>query len=173
MNFDELIESRRSIRVFEPRAVEAEKLQAILEAANRAPSAGDLQAFEIVRVTDAAARSRLAQAALGQSFIAAAPVVLLFFANPARSSSTYGRRGIELYCVQDATIACTFAHLRATDLGLGSVWVGAFLDDAVSAAVAAPKELRPVAILPIGYAAESPAPTPRRGVRDLVRSETF
>jgi len=75
---------------------------------------------------------------------------------------------MDLYCVQDATIACTFAILAATALGLASVWVGAFDEDDVRRAIGAPPTHRPVAMLPIGYAAEVPRLRPRRSLKDLV-----
>lgn len=173
MEFVTLVEIRGSVRVYKDEPVEDEKIRAVLEAANAAPSAGNLQAFEIVVVTDPDARSALARAALDQDFIAKAPVVLVFFASPRRSAVRYFRRGEEMYCVQDATIACTFAHLRAADLGLGSAWVGAFDDRKVSEIVGAPGDLRPVAILSVGYPGETPAPTSRRSLEDLVRRERF
>jgi nitroreductase len=163
----EVIKRRRSVRAFAPQAVEAEKVARVLEAANAAPSAGNLQGYEILRVTRKQDRTALARAALGQYFIAEAPLVLVFCANPARSAAKYGERGARLYAVQDATIACTFAMLAATALGLGTVWVGAFNDAAVER-VLGTRELVPVAILPIGYAAEAPEPAPRRTIQDLV-----
>ncbi|HIE50731.1 MAG TPA: nitroreductase [Armatimonadetes bacterium] len=171
MDFFETISRRRSVRAFTGQAVEEEKLQRILEAVNAAPSAGDLQAYEVVLVREEETKKALARAAWGQNFIAQAPVVLVFVANPERSSWRYGRRGEELYCLQDATIACTHAHLAATALGLGSVWVGAFQDSAVAQAVGVSPPLRPVAILPLGYPAESPSPTPRRPLNELVHQE--
>lgn len=104
----------------------------------------------------------LAGAAGNQECVAAAPPALVFCAHPARSAPRYGERGKHLHALQDATIACTFAVLAATALGLGSVWVGAFDEDAVARVITAPKTVIPVAILPIGYAAEKPASTPRR-----------
>jgi nitroreductase len=167
MEFAELIHTRRSVRAFENRPVEAEKLVAILAAADLAPSAGNLQAYEIYKVTAPKVRAALAHAA-NQPFVAQAGVVLVFFANPGRSARKYGVRGQQLYALQDATIAVTYAQLAATELGLATVWVGAFDDDAVTVAIGAPGDWIPIAILPIGYAAESPAPNPRRGVADLV-----
>jgi len=171
MEFRELIRRRRSVRAFERRAVEPGKVREILEAADIAPSAGNLQAYRMVCVTEPSVRKALAEASLGQSFVAQAPVVIVFLADPGRASKRYGERGRSLYCIQDATIACAHAHLRAADLGLGSVWVGAFDDGAVARAVGAPPGLVPVAVLPLGYPAESPGPTPRRGVDDLVSRE--
>jgi nitroreductase len=167
MEFADLLKLRHSVRAFEATPVEPEKLSAVLEAADSAPSAGNLQAYEIYLVTTPRIRAALARAAK-QSFIAEAPVLLVFFANPGRSARKYGARGKELYAPQDAAIAATYAQLRATDLGLASVWVGAFDDDAVCDAVSAPAEWVPAAILPIGYPAEEPEPSPRRSVADLL-----
>jgi nitroreductase len=58
--------------------------------------------------------------------------------------------------------------LAATALGLASVWVGAFDDKGVSQVIGVGQDLRPVAILPIGYAAESPDPKNRRDIGDIV-----
>jgi len=167
MQFRDLIAARRSTRAFAPRPVEEEKLQSVLEAANRAPSAGNLQAYEIYVVRSSKLRSELARAALEQFFLAQAPVVLIFCASPKRSAPRYGRRGEQLYALQDATIACTFAMLAVFDAGLATVWIGAFDDAAVSRAAGLPPGLIPVAMLPVGYAAEKPGPTPRRDLKDL------
>jgi nitroreductase len=168
MTFFSLIQSRRSIRLFKDSPVEMEKLQKILEACNLAPSAGNLQGYEIYVVTEPEQRQALVMAALGQAFLAQAPVDLVFCANPQRSAVKYGKRGRELYSVQDATIACTFAMLAAQQLGLSSVWVGAFQDEPVRQAARLPADLLPVALLPLGYAAEDPKPRPRRKLDDLV-----
>jgi nitroreductase len=162
------VEARQSVRAFEPREVEPARLQEILMAANRAPSAGNLQAYEIVVVRAPERRRALARAAHGQTFVADAPVVLVFCADPERSAERYGRRGTELFAVQDATIAAAYAQLAAAALGLGSTWVGAF-DEAATAGVVG--GLRPVCLLPLGYPAEKPEPSSRRSLGDLVHSE--
>ena len=171
MEFTELIKHRRSVRAFQSKSVDVDILKDILESANQAPSAGNLQAFEIYVAVDTIRRTDLARAAHEQYFIAEAPVVLVFCANPSRSVGRYGDRGTNLYALQDATIACTFAMLAATEHNLGSVWVGAFDERAVRRALAIPDDLLPVAMLPIGYTAESPGPKPRRSLSDLVHME--
>lgn len=168
MNFFELIESRRSVRAYSPAPIEPEKLHAVLEAANRAPSAGNLQAYEMYLVRDPAVRRSLARAALDQFFLAQAPVVLVFCTHARRSAERYGRRGVELYALQDATVACTFAMLAAAAQGLGTVWVGAFDEEAVRRAIGAPEAHRPVAMLPVGYPAEQPPATSRRPLAELI-----
>ncbi len=168
MDFFAVVEDRRSVRAFLDRELEPGKLQQLLDAVNRAPSAGNLQAYEIVLVTNSGHRQALAEAAGNQEYVAQAPVVLVFCAHPARSSSKYEARGEHLYSVQDATIACTYAMLAATALGLATVWVGAFEDEGVSAALDLPQGWLPVAMLPVGYAARPSRQTPRRNLADLV-----
>ena len=168
MDYFEAVKQRHSIRSFTAQAVEAAKLEKILEAANAAPSAGNLQAYEIYVVKTPQARSALAAAARGQDFIAAAPVVLVFCVHPARSEVRYRDRGRRLYAVQDATIACTYAMLASTALGLATVWVGAFNDEAVWKAIGSPEGITPVAMLPIGHPGEQPEPTSRRRLDSLV-----
>lgn len=168
MDFFALVEERKSVRAFLDRQIEPEKLQHLLQTVNRAPSAGNLQAYEIILVRDPDHKRSLASAAWDQEFLFEAPVVLVFCAHPARSSSKYEARGEHLYSVQDATIACTYAMLAATALGLATVWVGAFEDEGVSAALDLPQGWLPVAMLPVGYAARPSRQTPRRNLADLV-----
>jgi nitroreductase len=168
MDYFEIVNERHSIRAYENKLVEPEKLQQILRAVNRAPSAGNLQAYELYLTCDEKCKSALVAAAYHQEFVAQAPLVLVFCAHADRSAVRYKERGIDLYCVQDATIACTFAMLAATALGLATVWVGAFDEDEVRQVIGAPSTHRPVAMLPIGYAAESPRLRRRRSLNDLV-----
>lgn len=167
MDFFATLNQRRSVRTFQPRTVEPEKLEAVLGAANSAPSAGNLQAYEIYLVERDNNRKALGAAAFGQHFLAEAPLALVFAANPDRAAP-YGARGRQLYALQDATIACTFAMLAATAVGLATTWVGAFDEERVRRIIEAPAGERPIAILPLGYPAESPAASSRRRVRDLV-----
>ncbi len=173
MDFFEVLNKRRSTRQFQERPLEEEKLQKILEAANAAPSAGNLQPYEILVVKDHQTKQALCQAALNQESIKQAPVVLVFCQNVARSESTYGARGRELYVIQDMAIACAYAQLAATAVGCASCWIGAFYPDQVQAVLKAPSGLIPAAFLALGYPAEDPKPTGRRPLTDLVKWETF
>lgn len=168
MQFAAVLKTRRSVRSFKDKSIEEEKIKKIFQAANSAPSAGNLQAYEIFLVKEKSVKKRLAEAALNQDFIAQAPVVLVFFANPGKSATRYGERGRTLYALQDATIAASFAWLSVVDQGLSTVWVGAFYDDKVVATLKADPSLIPVVILSIGYPAEAPVSPPRRSLSDLV-----
>ncbi len=168
MEFSDIVTTRRSIRAFDHRPVEDEKLNSILRAACHAPSAGNLQAYEICVIRNKQVLRALAAAALGQVFIAGAPLALVFSTHPERSALRYGERGRQLYAVQDATIACTFAMLAAHDQGLATVWIGAFDERGVRRAIGGPEDWIPVAILPIGYGAETPSATSRRSLGSLI-----
>lgn len=169
MEFFEAVHRRCSIRKFQAQPVEAEKLTRILEAARRAPSAGNLQAYRIFVVKGTSLRGLLARAACDQEFVREAPLVLIFCADPRRSAVKYGSRGERLYAIQDATIACAYAQLAAAAVGISSVWVGAFEPETVRKVLGIAESLWPLALLPLGYPAEPPAPSPRRPLAQLVK----
>ncbi len=168
MEFFDVLSQRHSIRLYDSRPVEPEKLQRILESINRAPSAGNLQGFEVYLVCDEAHKEALVRSTGDQGFLAQAPVVLVFCANASRSAVRYAERGTTLYCIQDASIACTFAMLAATAQGLSTVWVGAFDEERVRLAIGAPSEHRPIAMLPVGYGAGEPRIRERRSLNEIV-----
>ena len=173
MEFFDTIKERKSIRRYKNKPIEENKIRKILNAVNLAPSAGDLQAYEVVLVSSKEVKEKLTNAAYGQKSISIASIVFVFLANPKRSSVKYGERGNRLYCIQDATIASAYTQLAAADLGLSSVWIGAFDDNAVLEAINAPKNLVPVSIIPIGYPDERPKRTQRRKLDDLVHKERY
>jgi nitroreductase len=159
------IKGRRSVRRFKPTPIPKKLLDKVLEAASLAPSAGNLQSWEFVVVDDETARIELSRAALGQSFVAEAPVSIVVCANQNRSSTRYGRRGRELYSICDASAATENLLLAAYGLGLGSCWVGAFDEELVSKVLELPSGVKPIAIVPIGFPGEAPPPTPRDPLR--------
>ncbi|MFP4079022.1 MAG: nitroreductase family protein [Ectothiorhodospira sp.] len=168
-NFFQTVRHRHSIRRYQAdMPVEPEKLHAILETAVAAPSAGDLQSYRIVCVSDPALRQQLTEAADGQAFVAQAPVTLVFCTDSERSGQQYGQRGRELFALQDATIAAAYAQLAAVAAGMGSTWVGFFDEQAVMRALDLAEGLRPVALLCIGYPAELPEESHRRRLDEVV-----
>ncbi len=168
----DLIFRRVSIRKFESRDVDDETLNLILEAANAAPSAGNLQARDFIVVRNTDTKKKLAKAALKQMFIAEAPVVIVVCANYPRSMRVYGERG-KLYAEQDATAAIENLLLAVTALELGAVWVGAFDEVEVAEILNLPEYVRPMAIIPLGYPAESPGRRSRYPVSMLTHYESW
>jgi len=170
MEFFKVIHARQSIRKFQRTPVEDEKLARVFEAVTRAPSAGNLQAYRIFIVRETSARQALARAAGNQRCVAEAPVVLVFCADPARSAAVWGAKGEQLLCIQDVTIACAYAQLAATSLGLASLWLGAMIEpETIKETLGLTEDLWPVAVLPLGYPAEAPPRKPRRELSELVQ----
>ena len=161
--FLDFLSSRASVRDFTPSSLEEIEIDAILNSARTAPSAGNREAWDVVVVTDGEVREALSEAALSQPHIKDAPCVLVVCANYIRSMSRYGERGI-LYAIQDATIACTYMMLAAHASGLQSCWTGAFDEEEVKGILDLPPHLRPVAMLAVG---RGKMPAERTGRIDL------
>ena len=173
MDVFEAITSRRSIRTFEKKAVSDEQVGMLIDAARHAPSAGNIQPWEFVIVRDQQTKKQLSSAALNQAVIEDAPVVIVVCADEARSGQGYGSRGANLYCIQDTAAAAQNMLLAACAMGLGTCWVGAFREEMVRRSLNTPTDVRPVAMIPVGYPAENPALRKRRTSDQIVHRETF
>lgn len=169
MDFYDVLKRRHSIREFEDKEIEQEKLDRIIGAALSAPSAGNLQAYFICLVRTGEAKEALIPAADYQEFIAQAPALLIFCADLRRSESKYGQRGFELYAIQDASIACSYAQLAATAEGLSSVWVGDLDPLEVSRVLHLQAFEVPLSILALGYPGGAVEATGRRAAKEMVR----
>ncbi len=167
-----IMQRRRSVRRYTREPVSDGLLQRLLEAAQLAPSAGNLQARDFIVVRDSNMKHELAEAAYGQFFVSMAPVVLVGCANFARSSTAYGQRA-ELYAVQDVTIAASYIQLAAEALGVATCWIGAFDEQRIVRALGLPTDVRPVLMLPVGYPNESPHARPRMGRSQFTHHERW
>ncbi len=150
MDFFEVVDKRRSVRAFLDAEVPPEVVGQILQAAIRAPTAGNRQPWHFYVVRDEATRGALAAAAYGQEFIHQAPVAIVVCADAEQSSGRYGDRGRELYCLQDTSAAIEHILLASVAMGFGGCWVGAFDEAKAAQALKLPRHHRPVAILPVG-----------------------
>ena len=173
MDILEIIKKRRSIRAFKNMDIPEEIVEKLIEAARWAPSAGNIQPWEFIIVRKPETKRKIAEAALNQTFIEEAPVIIVVCADYERSAMGYGSRGANLYCIQDTAAAIQNIHLTAVSLGLGTCWVGAFREEPVKKLLKIPNGVRPIAIIPVGYPAEQPKPRPRRPLNEIVHYETF
>lgn len=154
MSFFDLLESRNSIPSFQNKKLDLNTIEKIASVAMRAASPGNPQSYQILIVTNNEYKEKLASAVHGQSFISNASVVFIFCPDMYVDSRDYGKRGQDLYSIQDATIACTYAQLAAHSYGLESVWVGSFDEGAVSRTLSLKSNLRPIAMLVVGFGAK-------------------
>lgn len=167
MEFAEVIEKRRSVRHFSNKLEVSEAdIRTLLDAAVSAPSAGNIQPWRFTVVRSMEARERLA-GAIGQRWAVSAPVVIVVSVDPRPCAARYGDRGEYLYAIQDTAAATAHILLTAVHLGLSSCWIGAFNEDAVREALGIQAPITPVAILPIGYSAESAGRPARRPLSEV------
>jgi len=160
MDILKAVKERRSIRDFEKKDIPDKFVNKLIEALVWAPSAGNIQARKFYFVKDTTVKKKIAAAALSQYFIAEAPLVIIGCTD-SRISFKYGERGVFLYSIQDVACSIMGMMLVAHELGLGSTWVGAFYEDQLSKILALPKNVRPVAIVPVGYPSKVPEAPPR------------
>ena len=170
MDVWEAIQGRRSIRKYSARGVESEKINQILEAGRLAPSASNSQQWKFIAVTDADKLGQnMAQACGNQQFVAKAPAVLVVCATQANRMMTCGQPAETV----DASIALSFMILEAWELGLGGCWLGHFYEDKVKALLGIPDAARVVAVAPLGYPAETPAPRPRKKAEEVISHNRY
>jgi len=173
MEFQELVHKRGMVRAFRPDPVPEELVQKLLSNAVRAPSAGNLQPWEFIIVRDEETKLRLARAALGQMFLAEAPVVIVTCRDVERNARRYGDRGRHFYSLSDVSCATMMILLTASNEGLGACWVGAYHDEEVSRVLGLPEHVRPVALVSVGWPAEKPTPTERIPPAEVLHYERF
>ncbi len=169
MDLASLIRSRRSIRAFRRDPVPEELLEELVELANWAPSAGNLQARDFIVVREEGTRRALARIA-DQVELAQAPVVVVVCANADRIAK-YGDRGRELFMIQDAAAATENLLLAAHERGLGAVWMGSFDEAEVRSLLKLPRHSRPVSLVALGWPAEDPDAPQRLPVSEILHHE--
>jgi len=167
-DFFDLISSRHSSRSFKNIPIPEDKINTIINASIRGPSAGNLQSYQIFIVSKISDKEKLVESAHGQNYIRDAPIVMVFCADPVRCNAEYGERGERLFSIQDATIACAYSQIAAHDLGFSSVWIGSFDEEKVSKILNLKNDLKPVAILPIGFSNEISEITQRRPIDQVI-----
>ena len=154
--FLELATERFSVRSFSDRPIEDEKLELILQAAKVAPTAVNFQPQKLYVIKSPEAMKRLA--AIRPMFGAPAAVIVCYDDTVSwKNSRDGGHDSGEV----DAAIVTTHMMLEAWELGIGSCWIGAFCSAEVAGEFGIPANEHPVAILPLGYAAQDCKPSER------------
>jgi len=154
MNVFEAIETRKSIRSYNPRELEEEQLMRILEAGRLAPSWQNKQCWQFVVVKDKdtigklALRSGLISKA--NFFIKDAPVVIVACADPKASGHLNGQD----YYLVDVAIAFQQMMLAAWEMNIGTCWLGAFNENKVREILGIPEKIKVVGLSPFGYPKE-------------------
>jgi len=143
----EMINNRRSIRLYDPAPLTEEEKNIILQAAMRAPTAGAMMLYTIIEVEDQLLKDQLAVTCDNQPFIATAPYMLLFLADYQRWMDLYTAAGCQarareldisprkpaegdlMLAMMDALIVAQTAALAAESLGIGSCYIGDIIEN--------------------------------------------
>jgi nitroreductase len=169
MDFLELARKRYSVRSYKRDPVEKEKLERILEAARLAPTAVNIQPFQLLVIYTAGRETELLQIYERKWFVQP-PIVICACGIPAKS---WVRRDGKNYNDVDVAIVMDHLILSATAEGLGTCWIAAFNPVAAKEVLRLPEEVEPIAFTPLGYAADSPPVKKRKPLSELVRYERW
>lgn len=171
MRFSQLIVKRRAVRNFSNKAVERHKLEQVLEAARKAPSAVNFQPWHFIVVTQP---ENLAQLHLTyhREWFRTAPVIIIACADHSQSwkRNIDGKDFAEI----DVAIAVDHLTLQAADLELGTCWVCNFDTQRCAEALKLPGHIEPVAMIPLGYPVDEETPKKRRKIlEEIIHWEKF
>jgi nitroreductase len=178
MDTFEAIRTRRSVRRFQERPVEEEKLSVLLESVRMSPSWANLQCWRFVVVKDKAMREKVSEMSYVESFFSAhgykanpakkglseAPVVIVACADPSQSGALWDQQ----YYMTDIGIASQTLMLSARALGLGTVFVGVFDEQKLRELLGIPPEIRIVGLFPLGYPLQEKKDGPPRKPLDEI-----
>ena len=158
MNMLELIQSRRSCRIFTEQSVEESKIETLLKAALWSPTSKNNRPWEFVVVDD---KQMIEQLSLsiphGAEFLKGAPLAIVVVADPSKSD----------VWVEDTAIAAMLIQLTAEDIGLGSCWIqtrlrdhanGSSSSDCVKKLLAIPDSYEVASVIALGYKAKERKP---------------
>ncbi|WP_346676302.1 nitroreductase family protein [Methanobrevibacter woesei] len=166
MEFIDVINKRYSVRGYLDKEVEKEKLDYVLKAATIAPTGVNNQPFNVYVIDTKKNKDQLSEV-YGAEWFVEAPLVLCV---TAKKDEAWVRPwdGHNIYEI-DATIVMDHIILAATDVGLGTCYIGAFKEDKARELLAIEDENEvPVLFTPLGYGNAEPRDTPRKAIDEFV-----
>lgn len=165
MDFYSVIKTRRSMRKYQRKVVEEDKLERVLEAARIAPSATNAQPFRFIVVKTREVREKL-RSSYDREWFWSAPVIICACG---LKGEAWRRRDGRSYLDVDVAIAVDHLILAATAEGLGTCWIANFDPEEAKRVLGLADDVEPIVMTPLGYPAASPGPTPRKSLDEIVR----
>ncbi len=153
MDVLEAIRMRRSVRSYAKRTIPDDVMARMRQALHSAPSACNIQPWHFVLVSDQSRRNQLGQAANGQVWIADAPVIVVACGFPKQAYPRMGGSGNSVDI--DLAIAMDHLMLAAVSEGLGTCWIGSFVESEVKRILEVPPDAKVVGMTPLGYPASA------------------
>ena len=164
MEVFDVINKRKSVRAYAPTPVPRGTMEKILEAARLAPSAMNVQPWYFIVVTDAEKRRKISKSGRFAKFLKESPVVIVGCGDSNASPKWH---------VIDVSIAMQNIVLAAVGKGLGTCWIGSFDEEKLKNVLNMPTQVKPVAIVTVGYPNETPAPPKRRSHDQIIHVEKY
>jgi len=174
MEFDAVIEKRRSARSFTNKPVSHRQILAAVDAARKCPFAGNRNHMKFIIVENHDSIKALAEFA-DQLWIAEAPMVVIAFSDELHLENMYGERG-RIYSRQQAGAVIHTMLLKLTDLGVSSCWVGAYNDHAIKSKFGIPGDFIVEALIPVGYEKYEKGKTviaPKKSIAAMIYWEVY
>lgn len=164
MEFQEVIEKRYSVRGYQSKEVEKEKLEKVLNAARIAPTAANKQPFRLI-VVETKGKEKELNTIYPAEWFTEAPIILCACAV---KSESWTRRDGRNFVDVDTTIVMDHIILTATEQGLGTCWIAAFDEEAAREVLKIPDDMEPLLFTPLGYPNAEPRGPGRRELDELV-----
>jgi len=165
VDFLELAKKRYSVRAYKSTLVEDEKLKYILEAARMAPTGSNQQAFQLI-VVHTKGREEELRRIYDKDWFVQAPIIIC-----ACATTSPGQSYDEGRSYRNVAIVMDHLILAATNLGLGTCWIGAFNPKAARDILGLPEEVKPIVFATVGYSDDKPRPKVRKSIDELIRYE--
>ncbi len=165
MNFLDLVKKRYSVRSYLPRAIEADKMNYIMECVRLAPSAVNFQPWHFSIVTDSEKLSKL-KSAYAREWIESVPCIIVACVD--HREAWHRKADGKDHSDIDISIAVEHLCLAAAEQGLGTCWVCNFDVPRCREVMNLPENWEPVVLIPIGYATEDDIPEKRRKTLDEI-----
>lgn len=173
MELSQAIKERRSVRRFEKLEVPWYIVAECLDAAIYAPSSGNVQNWRFIVVREKEKREKVVKACDEQYWMLNAPVLVVVCSDVSKIRKLFGVRGEALYAVQNCAAAIENLLLKATELNLGSTWIGTFDEMKLKEILNIEDEIRPQAIIALGYGEDFEHKEKREPLENFVFFEKY
>ena len=179
MDVIDAILRRRSVRKYLEEPLDRQVVIELLDAARHAPSGNNTQPWRFLVIEDLGMRSRLACVCHDQQWMATAPVHIVVCADLGARASSLARfdedtAGMDAKrVIRDTAIAVDHLMLRAVELGLGTCWIGWYVQDEIRPLLGIPEDVFVLGVITVGRAAEQPKPRARRTLAEITYSGSW
>jgi len=151
MEFMDVIKLRKSTRSYTSDDIEDDKIERMLHCARLSPSWENKQCWHFLVIKEKKTLESLSRTMVINHWIKNAPVLIVACGNPRKSGN---RDGMDYFLV-DVAIALEHLVLAATDMGLGTCWIGSFNEQKIKDTLDIPQHIRVIALIPVGYPAKT------------------